>query len=34
VLDLKLIKWEVQESSATTVCGDVEREESLAVSSN
>ena len=34
VLDLKLIKWEVQESSTTTGHDDVSKEESLAVSSN
>jgi multidrug efflux pump subunit AcrB len=34
VLDLKLIKWEVQESSATTEHDDVSTEASLAVSSN
>jgi multidrug efflux pump subunit AcrB len=34
VLDLKLIKWEVQESSATTEHDDVATEVSLAASSN
>jgi hypothetical protein len=34
VLDLKLIKWEVQESSPTTANGDVSKEASLAASSN
>jgi hypothetical protein len=34
VLDLKLIKWEVKESSATTAGGDASKEASLAVGSN